>query len=90
MKTVVFFVAITVFCPQLLFSQETASQWLIGHWEGNLEGYSGKEGSGRTLRVHAVSSDGTALGLWAITGQNAFVSDVKVQGSKVNPNPTLF
>ena len=63
--------------------QDTGTHWLVGHWEGTIDRYTGKDGPNRTLRVISVSSDGIAEGRWAITANTMSAADVQVDGSRV-------
>lgn len=73
-----------VFCllPRPAPAQEEV-HWLIGRWEGNLSGYIGRGSSARTLRVTEVSPDGTAEGMWYVTGQQPFAAFIQVEGARV-------
>ena len=64
------------------FAQQ--NQWLIGHWDGTIEGFPASENSSRILRVHRVSADGkTIIALWAIPGSNAVPTETSTDGSNV-------
>jgi hypothetical protein len=65
------------------FAQQPPNNWLIGRWEGNIERFSRRSGSARTLRVSSVAPDGAVDALWSVTGQDEFPCDVKVNGSEV-------
>lgn len=65
------------------FAEEAQSNWLIGRWEGKIDGYSRPSGSARTLRVSGVAPDGAVDASWSVTGQDEFPCDVKVNGSEV-------
>jgi hypothetical protein len=65
------------------FAQEPQYNWLIGRWEGNIEQFSRRSGSARTLRVRSVAPDGVVDALWSVTGQDEFPCDVRVNGSDV-------
>ena len=84
MKTITFFlVSVILFSFQASLAQQTQTHWLVGQWEGKIEGYLSKENPGRTLRVIAVSPDGTAQARWAVTGQGMGGADIAVDGLKV-------
>ena len=62
---------------------QVESHWLVGRWQGNLSGYIGKGSSARTLRVTAVSPEGTAQGMWYVTGQQPLTAYILVEGPSV-------
>jgi hypothetical protein len=64
-------------------AQQTQSSWLIGRWDGNIEGFIGQGGPARTLRVNRISADGTIVSLWGIPPQTRGRAEVKVDGSQV-------
>src|SRR5262245_49752263 len=64
-------------------AQQTQSPWLIGHWDGNIEGFTGQGGPARTLRVNRISADGAIVSLWGIPPQTRGKAEVKVAGSQV-------
>jgi len=41
----------------LTSAQQTQSPWLIGRWDGNIEGFTGQGEPARMLRVHDVPAD---------------------------------
>src|SRR5215831_2192117 len=59
------------------------NEWLIGHWDGTIQGFPASEKSARVLRVHRVSPDGKAVALWAIPGSNAAQTETTIDGSSV-------
>ena len=65
------------------FAQQGQNEWLIGHWNGTIEGFPGSENSSRILRVHRVSADGKAVALWAVPGSNASQTETSTDGSNV-------
>jgi hypothetical protein len=65
------------------FAQQGQNQWLIGHWDGTIEGFPASENSSRILRVHSVSPDGKAVALWAVSGSNASQTETITDGSGV-------
>ncbi len=84
MKTITFFlVSVILFSFQASLAQQTQTHWLVGQWEGKIEGYLPKQNPARTLRVITVSSDGTAQARWAVTGQGMGGADIAVDGLKV-------
>jgi len=84
MKPLAFLLASVIFFSvQSASAQQPQSHWLIGHWEGTIENYRSKEGPDRTLRVHAVSPDGKAVGRSSVTGMNSVAIDVVVEGVQI-------
>ena len=73
----------TFFTFQVSIAQQTGSQWLIGRWDGSVEGLPGKSGPARTFRVHEISNDGKILAMWSVTGQGATTADVRVDNQQV-------
>lgn len=63
------------------FAQQSSNEWLIGHWDGTIQGFPPSEKSARVLRVHRVSADGKAVALWAIPGSNAAQTETTTDGS---------
>jgi hypothetical protein len=85
MKTTAFVLIIVVLLSfHAASAQQPPSYWLIGHWDGIIDGFPANQNPARTLRVHAVAPDGTAQARWAITGQSTTGANVKVDGSQVN------
>ncbi len=78
---IVIFLILSTF--QVSIAQQSENQWFIGRWEGNIDGFRGKSGPGRTLRVHEISKDGTILAMWSVTGQRATKADVRVDNDQV-------
>jgi hypothetical protein len=76
-------VTIVLFIPVPVFAQQSQNQWLIGHWDGTIEGFPASENSSRILRVHSVSADGKAVALWAVPGSNASQTETSTDGSGV-------
>jgi len=72
---VVLFGSVPVFAQQ--------NQWLIGHWDGTIQGFPASENSSRVLRVHSVSADGKAVAVWAIPGASAAQTETSTDGSSV-------
>src|SRR5262245_27475739 len=64
-------------------AQQTPSSWLIGRWDGNIEGFTGQGGPARTLRVNRISADRAIVSLWGIPFQSRGRAEVKVDGSHV-------
>ena len=54
-------VTIALFVPVPTFAQQSQNQWLIGHWDGTIEGFPPSENPARVLRVHKVAADGKAV-----------------------------
>ena len=83
MKPLRYLILITsLLLPVQVFAQQ--NQWLIGHWDGIIEGFPASENSSRILRVHSVSADGkTIIALWAIPGSNAVPTETSADGSNV-------
>jgi hypothetical protein len=65
------------------FAQQAQNEWLIGHWDGTIEGFPASENSSRILRVHSVSPDGKAVAFWAVSGSNASQAETNTDGSNV-------
>lgn len=63
---------------------QAQTHWLVGRWDGSIEGMAAKQKPARTLRVHAVQTDNTAKARWAITGENTGGVDAKVDGSQIS------
>jgi len=72
-----------LFGVKVLFAQPALPHWLVGQWEGEIEGITSGEGPARTLRVTTVSTDGTAHAGWAVTGRRMGGADVHVDGLQV-------
>jgi hypothetical protein len=68
---------------QVTHAQQTQSSWLIGRWDGNIEGFTGQAGSARTLRVHDISAEGAIVSLWGIPPQTRGRAEVKTDGLQV-------
>ena len=54
---------------QFASAQETGSSWLIGRWDGNIEGFKGEGGPARMLRVHSISAEGAIVSLLGVPPQ---------------------
>ncbi|MGE5302774.1 MAG: hypothetical protein ACM3TN_05565 [Alphaproteobacteria bacterium] len=80
---IVLFPIILVLSSGTSLAEEPQNSWLIGRWEGNIEGYARRSGPARTLRVSSVAPDGAVEALWSVTGQDEFPRDVMVKGSEV-------
>ena len=80
---VLLFPIILILSSRTSFAEEPQNSWLIGRWEGNIEGYSRRSGPARTLRISGVTSDGEVNALWSVTGQEEFPCNVTVNGSEV-------
>jgi hypothetical protein len=83
MKTAALALIILCFFAQSGLGQEAEDHWLIGRWQGNLSEYIGRGSSARTLRVTAVSPEGTAQGMWYVTGQRPIAAAIQVEGARV-------
>jgi hypothetical protein len=68
---------------QLASAQQPQSIWLIGRWDGNIEGFTGQGGPARMLRVNNISAEGAIVSLWGIPSQTRGRAEVKVDGSQV-------
>src|SRR5262245_12238794 len=77
------FIVLLLFGYQDASAQQSQSSWLIGRWDGNIEGFTGQGGSARTLRVNRISADGAIVSLWGIPPQTRGRAEVKVGGSQV-------
>ncbi len=49
---------------QLASAQQTQSLWLIGRWDGNIEGFKGQGEPARMLRVNNISAESRIVSLW--------------------------
>jgi hypothetical protein len=78
-----FIVAILLFGAVPTFAQQSQNQWLIGHWEGMIEGFPSSINPSRVLRIHTVSADGKAVALWVIPGSNASQTETSTDGTSV-------
>jgi hypothetical protein len=63
---------------------QAQTHWLVGRWDGVIEGMAAKQKPARTLRVHALEADNTAKARWAITGENTGSVDARVDGSQIS------
>jgi hypothetical protein len=63
---------------------QAQTHWLVGRWDGSIEGMAAKQKPARTLRVHTVEADNTAKARWAITGENTGSVDARVDGSQIS------
>jgi CHAT domain-containing protein len=82
-KTITFFLIIAGLGIRDLCAQQRQSHWLVGQWEGHIEGYPLNLNPARTLQVFEVLSDGTVRGRWSITGESTGEAEVKVEGVQV-------
>ena len=78
-----FTVTILLFGAVPTFAQQSQNQWLIGHWEGMIEGFPSSINPSRVLRIHTVSADGKAVALWVIPGSNASQTETSTDGTSV-------
>src|SRR5215475_2175701 len=84
MKITIFFILNIIFISfQFSLAQQPESHWLVGQWEGEIEGFTSREGPARTLRVIAVSTDGIAQAGWAVTGRSMGEANVHIDGVQV-------
>lgn len=68
---------------QLTSAQQTQNPWLIGRWDGNIEGFTGQGEPTRMLRVHSISAQGDMVGFFGIPPEGRGRVEVKVDGSQV-------
>jgi hypothetical protein len=61
----------------------TQSLWVIGRWDGNIEGFKGEGQPARMLRVNNISAEGAIVSLWGIPPQTRGRAEVKVDGPQV-------
>ena len=64
-------------------AQQTQSPWVIGRWDGKIEGFTGQGGPARMLRVNNISAEGAIVSLWGIPPQTRGRAEVKVDGPQV-------
>jgi hypothetical protein len=84
MKQSVVFVFVVLFLGyQFASAQQTQSPWLIGRWDGNIEGFTGQGGPARMLRVENISPEGRIVSLWGIPPQARGRAEVKMDGTHV-------
>ena len=76
-------VVMVLFGHQVASAQQTQSSWLIGRWNGNIEGFTGQGAPARMLRVHSISAEGAIVSLWGVPPQTRARAEVKVDGSQV-------
>jgi len=76
-------VVMVLFGYQVGSAQQTQSPWLIGRWNGNIEGFTGQGEPARMLRVHSISAEGAIVSLWGVPPQTRARAEVKVDGSQV-------
>ena len=65
------------------FGQEPQTHWLVGRWDGNIDGFSGDQDPARTLEVDTIAGDGTTTARWSITGRSAGRANLKVTDSNI-------
>ena len=63
------FVVLLILGYQVASAQETGSSWLIGRWDGNIEGFKGEGGPARMLRVNNISAEGAVVSLFGVPRQ---------------------
>ena len=76
-------VTIALFGPVPTFAQQSPNQWLIGHWDGTIEGFPASDNPSRILRVHKVSADGKTVALLAVPGSKAAQTETSTDGTNV-------
>jgi hypothetical protein len=64
-------------------AQQAQSPWLIGRWDGNIEGFKGQGGPARMLRVHNTSTEGVIVSLWGVPSQTRGRAEIELSGSQV-------
>src|SRR5262249_29106356 len=82
-QSMVFVFVVLLLGYQLASAQQTQSLWLIGRWDGNIEGFTGQGGPARILRVNNILADGRIVSLWGIPPLTRERAEVKVNGSQV-------
>ena len=78
------FIVLLLLAYQDASAQQTQSPWLIGRWDGNIEGFTGQGGTARMLRVNKISTEGAIVSLWGLPPQTRARVEVKVDGSQVS------
>ena len=68
---------------QLTSAQQTQNPWLIGRWDGSIEGFTSQGEPARMLRVHSISVQGGMVGFFGIPPEGRGKVEVKVDGSQV-------
>jgi hypothetical protein len=56
-RSMIFVFVVVLLGYHLTNAQQTQSPWLIGRWDGNIEGFTGQGEPARMLRVHDVPAD---------------------------------
>lgn len=82
-QCVVFVFVVLLLGYQLASAQQPQSPWLIGRWDGNIEGFTGQGGPARMLRVHDISAEGAIVSLWGIPPQTRGRAELKTDESQV-------
>jgi hypothetical protein len=77
-QSMVFVFIVLLLGYQLASAQETGSSWLIGRWDGSIEGFTGQGGSARMLRVNNISAEGAVVSLFGILPQRRGRAEVKL------------
>ena len=62
----VFVVVVLLLGYQFGSAQQTENSWLIGRWDGNIEGFKGQGGPARMLRVHSISTEEAIVSLFGV------------------------
>jgi hypothetical protein len=68
---------------QLTSAQQTQSPWLIGRWDGKIEGFTGQGGPARMLRVNNISAEGAIVSLFGVPPDRRGRVEIKVDGSQI-------
>jgi hypothetical protein len=68
---------------QLTSAQQAQSPWLIGRWDGTIEGFTGQGGPARMLRVNNISAEGAIVSLFGVPPDRRGRVEIKVDGSQV-------
>ena len=80
---VVFVFVVLLLGYQVASAQETGSSWLIGRWDGNIEGFKGEGGPARMLRVNNISAEGAVVSLFGVPPDRRGRVEIKVDGSQI-------
>ena len=83
-STVFVFIALLLLGYQDANADQTQSLWVIGRWDGKIEGFKGEGGPARMLRVNNISTEGAIVSLWGIPPQTRARVEVKADGSQVS------
>ena len=83
-STVFVFIALLLLGYQDANAQQAQNPWLIGRWDGKIEGFTGQGGTARMLTVNTISTAGAIVSLWGIPPQTRARVEVKADGSQVS------